>query len=107
PVPGVRPPADILMDAGDRLAFLARPPGPAFSLRQITVAVGAEQVYDAAEWRGALVVVERGAIELESRSGARRTFVGGAVLCLDRLSLRALRNPGEVPALISAVSRRR
>jgi hypothetical protein len=95
------------MDAGARLSFLGRRLGPAFAVRRIAVAPGAERAYDAAEWRDALVVVERGAVELECRSGARRTFVSGDILCLSRLPLRALRNPGGVPALLALVSRRR
>jgi hypothetical protein len=57
------------------------------------------------EWRDALVVVGRGEVELEFAGGARRRFACGAVLCLARLSLRTLRNPGAEPALLVAVTR--
>ncbi len=95
------------MDESGRLSFLGRRLGPAFELRQIVIAPGAERAYDEAEWRGALVVVERGAIELEGQGGTCHTFADGDMLCLSRLTLRALRNRGDVAVVLSAVSRRR
>ncbi|MBA2533395.1 MAG: hypothetical protein H0V21_00120 [Rubrobacter sp.] len=56
--------------------------------------------------RGALVVVERGEIELECERGTRRRFGRGSVLWVSGLPLRALRNSGRGPALLVAVSRR-
>jgi hypothetical protein len=96
------------MDAGaERLSFLDRPLSPAFQLREIAVAPGAERLYDEEEWRGALVVVERGEIELECLAGGSRRFATGAVLWLFGLPLRALHNRGAEPALVVAVSRKR
>lgn len=89
------------------LSFLGRRLGPAFELRVITLGPGGSRAYDAAEWCGALVVVEDGEIEIECRAGGRRRFGRGAVLHLDGLALRALHNPGREPAVLSAVSRRR
>jgi hypothetical protein len=91
----------------DRLSFLGRCLPPAFELRAISVAPGAERVYDEAEWRDALVVVERGEIELECAAGGRMRVRHGAVLWLVGLPLRALHNRGAEPALVIAVSRRR
>jgi hypothetical protein len=53
----------------------------------------------------ALVVIERGLIELESAGGVCRSFVAGDVLWLADLPLRLLRNRGAIPAVLAAVSR--
>ena len=45
-----------------------------FQVRRIVVAPGAERPYDEAEWKDALVVIESGKLELESRSGNRSRF---------------------------------
>jgi quercetin dioxygenase-like cupin family protein len=78
----------------------------AFVLRAVAVEPGCERVFDEAEWRDAIVSVARGEIELEARSGARRRFGTGDVLCLDGLPLRALRCCSPEPVLLLAVSRR-
>jgi hypothetical protein len=76
-----------------------------FDVRVVEVPPGAERGYDETEWRDALVVVDRGEIVLECRGGDRPRFAGGAVLWLGGLPIRALRNPGPVPAVLVAVSR--
>jgi uncharacterized protein YxjI/quercetin dioxygenase-like cupin family protein len=88
-----------------RLSVLGRPLPPEFELRTVALAPGRTRPYDEHEWRDALVVVERGEIELERLTGARRRFRAGAVLWLAGLPLRALRNPGPEPAVLAAVSR--
>jgi hypothetical protein len=99
--------ADDQMDgAGERLSFVGRRLPPAFQLRLLAVAPGGERAYDEAEWRDALVVVERGEIELESATGDLQRFVRGDVLWLVGLPLRALRNKGHEIAVLAAVSRR-
>jgi hypothetical protein len=90
----------------DPLSFLARRVPPAFELRAISVAPGDKRAYDEDEWRDALVVVERGEIELEWAAGARMRLGSGAVLWLVGLPLRAVHNRGVDPALVVAVSRR-
>ncbi len=92
---------------GGRLSFSGRPLGPGFERRVIHLAPGSERAYDGSEWLDAIVVVERGEIELECWRGDRVSFASGDVLFLGGLPLRALRNRGEVPVLLSAVSRRR
>jgi hypothetical protein len=87
------------------LSFLGRPLPPSFELRVITIEPAAERAYDDAEWRGALVVMERGTIHLETLGGGRYAFRCGDVLWLEGLSLRALRNFGSIPAVLAAVSR--
>jgi hypothetical protein len=90
----------------ERLSFLERPLPPAFELRVVVIAPGRERPYDEAEWRGALVVVEQGEIELECVAGGRMGCNSGAVLWLVGLPLRALHNPGPEPAVLAAVARR-
>jgi hypothetical protein len=78
-----------------------------FAVRRVAVAPGRERPYDEAEWRGALVVLARGRIELEGLSGARRSFAAGAALWLDGLALRALHNHGREPAVMVVFTRLR
>jgi quercetin dioxygenase-like cupin family protein len=89
----------------DRLSFLDRDLPPQFQLRWVTVAPGDRRAYDEADWRDALVIVERGPIELECLAGGRRAFQSGDVLWLMGLPLRALHNTGSEPAVLAAVSR--
>jgi len=90
----------------DRLAFLERRLPPSFELRVVSVGPGRQRAYDEAEWRDALVLLERGEIELECLSGVRRRFECGDLLWLVGLPLRALHNRGREPAVLVAVSRR-
>ena len=71
----------------------------------ITIAPGRARLYDAAEWRDALVVLEHGELHLECRAGRYRAFDRGAVLWLTGLPLRALHNRGSEPAVLIAVWR--
>jgi hypothetical protein len=77
----------------------------AFDVRVVEVPPGGERPYDRSEWHDALVVVDRGEVELDCRDGSRPRFAGGAVLWLCGLPVRALRNPGPAPAVLVAVSR--
>lgn len=86
--------------------FLGRPLPPGFALLVVVLPAGGERAYDEAEWRDAIVRVERGQLELECASGARQGFDRGAVLALTGPHYRALRNPGRGPAVLVAVSRR-
>ena len=88
------------------VSFLERRPDSAFEKRVVSIAPGSSRAYDGGEWRDALVVVERGEIELESTAGDRRTFEAGAVLFLVGLPLRALHNRAREDAVLVAVSRR-
>jgi hypothetical protein len=97
---------DVPNSGPKRLCFVGRRISPAFQLRLITLAPGAERPYDAGEWGGALVVVEVGEIELESLCGRRWQFGAGDVLWLADLPLRALHNPGSEAAVIAAVTKR-
>jgi hypothetical protein len=90
----------------DRLSLLGRALPPAFELLIVTLAPGHERAYEPVEWRDAIVVVERGAVELAGSRGDRARFERGDVLCLSGIPLRALRNGGPGPTVLSVVRRR-
>jgi hypothetical protein len=77
-----------------------------FERRRVSVAPGTARAYLEADWRGALVLVQKGEIELESVTGERERFRTGNILFLVGLRLRALHNLGKEPALLLAVSRK-
>jgi hypothetical protein len=87
------------------VTFRDRSLGSSFRRRVVTIAPGRARLYDAAEWRDALVVVEQGEVHIECRAGRFRPFAQGAVLCLTGLALRALHNRGPQPAVLVAVWR--
>lgn len=74
-------------------------------MRTVVVEPGRSRPHRDAEWRGALVVVERGIIELVGLAGVRRRIGPGGVLWLAGLGLRALHNHGPEPAVLSALTR--
>jgi hypothetical protein len=78
---------------------------PGFERRTLTLAPGSECAAPA--WDDALVVVTRGAIELEGVGGTTRRFGPGDLIWLRGVPLRALRNHGPDAAVLVAVSRRR
>lgn len=82
----------------------AVPPG--FARRTVVLHPGASRPSDEAEWHGAIVMVERGDVELECAAGGRRRFAAGAVLWLAGIELRVLHNVGAGPVVLVAVSRR-
>ncbi len=82
-------------------------PSARITRREVTVPIGTRMEFVDAEWRGALIIVERGEIDLCCSRGGSRRFTTGAVLFFDGLDLVALRNPGLVDTLLVAVSRRR
>lgn len=90
-----------------RASFLGKQVPPAFDVRRIVVAPGAERPFVEAEWHDAIVLVESGRIELECRSGSRCRFGRGDVLWLIGLPLRALCNRERIPTVLVAVSRLR
>jgi hypothetical protein len=81
-------------------------PGARFLRRETTVPAGARLEFVTDDWRGAMVLVEHGEIDLCCSRGGSRRFGTGAVLFLDGLGLVALRNPGPVDTLLVALSRR-
>ena len=93
-------------DCRDRPSFAGPPLPAAFVRREVVVEPGDERPYDPEEWRDALVIVKRGEVAVECRSGGVIHFVGGDMLWLTGLPLRALRNEGTEPVVLVAVSRR-
>jgi hypothetical protein len=89
----------------DPLSLLGRRLPASVELRLVTIPPGGRRAYDPAEWSDALVVVERGELELDPESGAPLRFRRGAVLWLAGLPLRRLANRGSVPVVLAAVSR--
>ena len=81
--------------------------GSGFRRRSVVLEPGESRPSGDAEWRDALVIVERGDVELECAAGGRRRFCEGAVLWLQGIDLRVLHNVGDGPAVLLAVSRRR
>src|SRR3954463_4836354 len=77
----------------------------AFQRREFPFPPGCERMYDSSEWDDALVIVTAGVIELEGLSGRRWRFPCGAMLWLTDLPVRALHNPGQEAAELTAVSR--
>ena len=89
------------------VSFLGRRLPPWVELHVVVIPPGATHPYDRDQWRGALIVVERGAIELELRSGRRLPCTQGYIGTLSGMSLVALHNAGDRPAVVTAVSRAR
>jgi hypothetical protein len=89
----------------DRLSFLDHPLPAGFRRCVVAIEPGRERPYLEREWRGALVVVERGALELETLDGERMRLCGGAVLWLAGLRLRALHAGGAETVLLAVISR--
>ena len=90
----------------DRLTFLDGPLPSRFRLRAMTLEPGGTRPFRAADWHDALVVVERGEIELRCDAGGNRRFSDGAIMWLQGMDLHELHNPGAEPTVLSAVSRR-
>jgi hypothetical protein len=88
------------------LPFLVERLTQRFSRRVVTLGPGSSVPYVEQEWRGAVVVVERGDVEFECQRGGLRRFGPGDVLWMDGLGLRHITNPGEEPTKLVAVSRR-
>jgi quercetin dioxygenase-like cupin family protein len=78
---------------------------PGFARRALAIAPGEERAAETAAWGDALVVIERGQVELERRGGTQARFGRGDMLWVGAGSLRALRNPGRELALLVAVFR--
>lgn len=91
--------------------FLGAPAPEGFLARTATLPPGGRLELsdedDLRLWSGALVVVERGCLEVACRSGARRRFPAGSVLTLAGLPLGgvSLHNPGEVVLVLTALAR--
>jgi hypothetical protein len=90
----------------ERVSFVGRRLPEGFVCREVAIEGRSERRYDEDEWAGAVVVVEEGELELECRGGSRSRFASGSVLFFQSLGLLTLRNPGDAPLLLTAVTRR-
>jgi hypothetical protein len=97
---------DVEEEGGERFSLLGRRLPPALALRLVVLEPGTRLEHDPDAWRGGLVVLEHGAIVLETLRGERLPLACGAVLWLDRLPLRAVVNPGDEQALLAVLTRR-
>lgn len=79
----------------------------AFATRVVRLRPGTERAYAEPEWADALVLVARGAVELEQTDGRRWRFGCGDVLWLAGLPLRALHASHPDGAVLLAISRAR
>lgn len=77
------------------LELLQRRQLPAgFERWRVQLRAGDQRATDAAEWAGAMVLVEQGRLQVDCLAGGSRTFVEGDLLVLGWLPLRRLRNVG-------------
>jgi len=95
------------MDDADRISFLGKRCPESFRLSTVILQPGDAVEWQPSEWANALIVVERGELEVELRSGTRAWFREGAILVLAGLSVRQVRNRGGEPLVLSALSRER
>ena len=96
------------MTTGESADALFRDPLPSgFSRRVLRVAAGLalDLEREASCLPDAIVVVERGEVELECRSGTRRRFGRGSMIPIARLPIARLRSVGPGPLVLVAVSR--
>jgi hypothetical protein len=75
------------------------------AIRRLLIEAQRPRIFDRSEWQGSLVIVERGALELEWLDGARLAFSPGDMLCLQDLGLAALRAATSAPAVLLVMRR--
>jgi hypothetical protein len=92
-------------DQDRAISFFGRRLPSWVEVRIFAIPAGRERIYDAREWRNALVVIERGEIEMHCLNGDRSRFRRGDTLFLSGLPVWALRNNGHETALLCALSR--
>jgi hypothetical protein len=92
---------------GERLDLLGRPLPACLEVRVVVLPPGDRLDYEPAVWRGALLEVDCGEIDIEFRTGVCGRFRAGTLFWLDGLAAHALYNRGYQPAVLVAVARRR
>ncbi|SHL03118.1 hypothetical protein SAMN05443637_116144 [Pseudonocardia thermophila] len=78
---------------------------PGFRRHELRLAPGERRGLAEAQWRGVLVLLEHGSVELHCAQGTVLTLRQGAVFCFDGTGVRALHNPGPGPAVLVGWSR--
>ncbi|TDD33899.1 hypothetical protein E1287_18315 [Actinomadura sp. KC06] len=90
----------------DRLSMPRDRVPSSMARRTFTIPPGASREYVSADWQDALVIVERGSIEVEAVDGVRQRFDRGDVLTLSELPLRTLHGLGPETAVLTVIFRR-
>jgi hypothetical protein len=93
------------MEDADPVSFLGERRGTGRQVRTLILGPGDALDFRPADWSDVLVVVERGRLQIECRTGCRAVFGPGAVLVLTLLDVRRLHSVGTTALVISAVSR--
>jgi hypothetical protein len=91
----------------DPISFLGAGCPSGFRLRTLILQPHDALEYHPTEWADTLLIVERGELEIECRSGVRASFGEGALLAVTGLAVRCLRNAGSAPLVLSALSHSR
>lgn len=98
------------MKTGKGASVLARSASgtlpPVFERWRVSLQPGEERPTEAAEWSGAIVLVESGTLDVHCTYGGHRTFVAGDMLALGWLPLRSMHNPWPEVVSLLAVRRR-
>lgn len=74
--------------------------------RSVTIAPGDTIDYRAEDWQDSMLVVMKGAIELESPLGSVHRFDSGSILWCQGLPIRLIRSTGLDAAVLVSISRR-
>jgi Bacteriocin-protection, YdeI or OmpD-Associated/Domain of unknown function (DUF1905) len=92
--------------AGTRATLSRAELPPQFERWRLRLQPGVRRPTSGAEWAGAIVLVERGDLDVECAAGGMEHFRTGDLLALGWLPLRTLHNRGTVPVELVAVRRR-
>ena len=76
-----------------------------FRRRVVTIAPGSARPYNEDEWRDAVVLIGRGRVDFVCEAGGTRSFGQGDVVYMVGLPLQTLRNSGDEPVVLVAISR--
>ena len=88
------------------LSLLALRMPPWLERKTVTIAPGDELPEHITCWRGAIVSVEAGVIEMVGPDGELLRLGAGALLLLDGVEHVAVRNVGNEPVVLAALRRR-
>jgi hypothetical protein len=91
------------MGGGERLDLHGWPLPPGLEVRVVVLPPGDRLSYEPAVWRGVLLEVDCGEIDIVFRSGVCGRLIAGTLFRLDGLAPQALHNPGHQPAVLLAV----
>jgi mannose-6-phosphate isomerase-like protein (cupin superfamily) len=89
---------------GEPISFLGPRAPPGGRVRTVVLPPGGSLDYRVADWARALVVVEHGVLEVECRNGVGARFGTGALLTFANVAPQRLRNPGDIPLVLSTLT---